>query len=140
MWTLCGPGPIIDENSRPPSRREELAGSAPIVNAMFENLMGPVALLAGVLLIGAVAVSVIRRRMVETPATDYDLLSEFQAAYDAGEIDEEEYRRVRDSLDKGKGGKFAEGVASKADRPSPRPGRSEEAPKPEDPPTDLPVN
>jgi hypothetical protein len=108
---------------------------------MLENLMGPVALLAAVLLIGAVAVSVIRRRMVETPANDYDLLSEFQAAYDAGDIDEEEYRRVRDSLIKGKGGALAGGgVAAKVDRPPPLPGQPAEGPrKSEEPPTDLPV-
>jgi hypothetical protein len=48
-----------------------------------------------VVLGGAIAVGYwLKRDVQEEPVTDADLLAEFQAARDAGEMDEEEFRRV----------------------------------------------
>ncbi len=50
--------------------------------------------------IGAAAIAYSRRvaRERAESTTSLSLMEEFQRAYDAGEMDEEEFRRVRDSL------------------------------------------
>jgi hypothetical protein len=60
-------------------------------------LLALVALL--VVLGGAIAVGWwLKREAQEEPVTDADLLAEFEAARDAGEMDEEEFRRVSAAL------------------------------------------
>jgi hypothetical protein len=48
--------------------------------------------------IGLAVIGYFRRRMREDAASEADLLAEFQAAYDAGEMDAEEYDRVRETM------------------------------------------
>jgi hypothetical protein len=68
------------------------------------NLLKDVVEVGGTLVlavIGWAVIARIRRRLKEEPEpSGGDLLSEFQKAYDAGEIDEDEFRRVRESLNR----------------------------------------
>ena len=63
--------------------------------------------------------------------SDNDMLSEFQRARDAGEMDDAEFRRVRDLLINGKGSEGAEHRIAKPD--SSLEGGSPKAPPPESP-------
>ena len=62
------------------------------------RLLITVAVLATVLALGVTIISHWRRKLNEDDATETDLLDHLRAAYDEGELDEEEYLRVRETI------------------------------------------
>ena len=77
--------------------------------------------LAGLLVLGYAIIARLRRGLRGPESAGRGLMGELQAAYEAGELDEEEYRRVRESLDRRAGD--AGPPARAAPRPiPPRPG------------------
>ena len=80
---------------------------------MFDELslrsIGWAAVLAVVLAAGYAFISLYRRSLRAPEPTSSGLLAELQAAYEAGELDEEEYRRVRESAARLAGGVEAPG-------------------------------
>jgi hypothetical protein len=77
------------------------------------------ALVLGALGLGAWLISYVRRRMIEEDQ-DRDALSQFQEAYDAGEIDADEYRRVREALGRPAAGRDVGGASRPPARRPPR--------------------
>jgi hypothetical protein len=51
-----------------------------------------------VMVIGICVINYYRKQIKEEPQSEGELLAEFQATYDAGEIDAEEYERIRDRI------------------------------------------
>jgi hypothetical protein len=74
----------------------------------------------------------LKREAQEEPTTDGDLLAEFEAARDAGEMDEEEFRRVTASLRKKMGRPPLESPAQAPAPPMP-PAPDEAAPRDQSP-------
>ncbi len=58
------------------------------------------ALMAGVLAVGAKIIADYRREVNDPGPTDEELLEELRAARDDGELDEAEYGRVKEILDR----------------------------------------
>lgn len=97
--------------------------------------------------LGAWFISYLRRQFIEQPEASEDLGTQFREAYEDGEIDADEYQRVRAALARqGKGqlvGGFPRpaGRSPREDRPGPgtseRPSGSEPSPlAPPDPPSE----
>lgn len=90
----------------------------------------PVVVVVGTLLVAVIVIYRLRRDANEdlTPDSEKDLLTEFERAYAAGEMDEAEFRRVRDLL---LAGKPSGPVAPISTEPNPPPsveGPAEEPP------------
>jgi hypothetical protein len=103
-------------------------GEAPAVLRIDPNLLqGAIAVvvLFGVIGLGIWIITHLRREMIETPDDPEEMWSQIEEAYEAGEIDVEEYQRVRAALAKkgqhqGIGGlKRPPDVAPRSHRPVP---------------------
>jgi hypothetical protein len=93
-----------------------------------------VAVLLGVIGLGVWIITHLRREMIEPEGAD-DLWAQFEEAYEAGEIDAEEYQRVRATLarnaqNQGIGGlKWPPSIVPRSHRPDPDAPRETRAPE-----------
>jgi hypothetical protein len=95
-----------DGNRRfPPSAEANPLGTdASLLRQVLE-----IGVTVAVIVVGVAVIRYYRQRMNEEPATTLDLMTDFQAAYEAGDLDFEEYSRVREAL--------LGGVAPEKDKP-----------------------
>ena len=92
-----------------------------------------IALVVGAIAGGAWLISYVRRQMI-AEAEDQGVLSQFQEAYDVGQIDADEYRRIREALDRQAAGREIGGPSRPlADRPPRAVATGPEAVPPPDP-------
>jgi hypothetical protein len=77
----------------PAARDFQLGADATLLRQVLE-----IGLTVGVIVVGIAIIRYYRQRLNEEPATDMEILADFQAAYEAGDLDFEEYTRVREAL------------------------------------------
>src|SRR5262249_37614467 len=94
------------------------------LGAVDSRLLSTLTLIALAVVVagGLLAIYFLRREVKERPPTDEELLTQFQQAHDAGEMDEAEFRRVSALLK----GRIAQKLSAEVAGPT----TSEEAPQP----------
>jgi len=74
------------------------APSATMLDELSRRTIFWAAVLAGVLILGYAIIARYRRNLHAPVMSEEGLLEELRAAHDAGELDTEEYRRVRETI------------------------------------------
>ncbi|RUL89787.1 hypothetical protein [Tautonia sociabilis] len=106
----------------------------PELDSKTQELLSAIFLMAGLLVLvalGIQVVSIYRKRLIRRADTPADLSDSFREAFEAGELSEEEYRRIQDAMGRGPRGASPRSVpASGSALPSEAPPSAVEGEKP----------